>query len=216
MVFKIKIYKSITINILVTYFTSHELGAVLWLRLLTQCIAVRRYLCMTANQISYWNLAELKRHNLMTEGETSRHNVQQEAIGFEQAAASTSQAQTAAYSARQNAIYNQGMLKLGGINAASNRIGALANQQNADTNVSKFKLDTAKHNYQVQVSDPKEWSQKDYENLTKRTTADAAKSKADLVRQQYRDTIGTGTVEGFTINTVIPSVLKTVQTVWPF
>lgn len=37
---------------------------------------------MTANQINYQKLKEDRRHNLATESETGRHNVQQEAIGF--------------------------------------------------------------------------------------------------------------------------------------
>lgn len=35
---------------------------------------------MTHNQINYWNLQELKRHNVVTEGETNRHNVATEGI----------------------------------------------------------------------------------------------------------------------------------------
>lgn len=37
---------------------------------------------MTANQIAYQKLVEDRRHNRVTEGETSRHNIQQEGIGW--------------------------------------------------------------------------------------------------------------------------------------
>lgn len=50
---------------------------------------------MTANQIAYGNLVETSRHNLAFEKETERHNKEQEAIGWQQAAASMLGAQAA-------------------------------------------------------------------------------------------------------------------------
>lgn len=48
---------------------------------------------MTANQIAYSKVAEENRHNLVYEEETQRHNKQQEAIGWQQAAAQTRSAE---------------------------------------------------------------------------------------------------------------------------
>lgn len=47
---------------------------------------------MTGNQIAYVKHLEDVRHNQAYEGETYRHNVQQENIGFQQASAAASQA----------------------------------------------------------------------------------------------------------------------------
>lgn len=50
---------------------------------------------MTANQIAYGQLVETTRHNTVFEKETERHNREQEAIGYQQAAASMLGAQAA-------------------------------------------------------------------------------------------------------------------------
>lgn len=54
---------------------------------------------MTANQIAYSKVVEDRRHNKVFEGETYRHNVETEGIGWQQAAAALTSARAAMVSA---------------------------------------------------------------------------------------------------------------------
>lgn len=148
---------------------------------------------MTANQIAYWNLSETNRHNIATEGETGRHNRQQESIDLSkleetkrsnvanEKETNRSNLAREAETHRSNTVRESIDLGQFNENIRHNKASERTNQQNADTNV-KLADETIRSNKERET----ETKRSNLVNEAERARSNKASEEAAMIAAQAR------------------------------